>query len=281
MALLILILLFGLSGFSYFLAICRKVKKDLPQKKMSEVVSELEKISPYFLICILHFEDSNFYKHRGIDWVQLFKQIKNFIKGKKFGGASTITQQLAKLKFGKFKKSIRRKLKSILYAIVIERMFTKEEIFLLYLQGICWENLIPVFGIHEASRLYFNKTPEKLNLMESVLLSFNVRSPNYYASDIYFDRLPEKKISQYYLQLHKIMHFIESNFNSENINHDLIKKVFIKKPSAHKENYVCRSTERKLVSRTFDEFCDKDCFFENVRQNYRLYEESVEKIKAQ
>ena len=138
----------------------------------------LNAISPYLQKCVLTSEDPSFFSHHGFI-NEAFKQsiLKN-IRTKKFSrGASTISMQLIKNVFLTREKTISRKLEEILLVYLLEnnRIASKERMLEVYFNIIEWGP--NVYGIGEASRFYFNKTPADLNLKECLFLASIVPKP--------------------------------------------------------------------------------------------------------
>lgn len=136
-------------------------------------------ISPHVVNALIATEDERFYKHSGIDFKGTLRAI--FSLGGK-GGGSTITQQLALNLFderstNKFKRII-QKLKEWIIAVKLERNFTKEEIIALYLNTVPFSD--NVYGIRSASRTFFQKEPDRLNVEESAMLVGMVNGPTIY-----------------------------------------------------------------------------------------------------
>ena len=122
-------------------------------------------------------EDERFYEHSGIDFRGLARAIVKLGKG---GGASTITQQLAKNLFNKggsssTLKRLTQKVKEWIVATKLERQYTKNEIVAMYLntQGF----LFNAIGIRSASRIYFGKEPKNLDIQESAILVAMLKNP--------------------------------------------------------------------------------------------------------
>ncbi len=122
-------------------------------------------------------EDVRFYEHSGIDFRGLARALVNF--GRK-GGASTITQQLAKNLFHKRERAniltkLSQKMKEWVIATRLERQYTKQEIIAMYLntQGF----LFNATGIRSAARIYFGKEPKELDLQESAILVAMLKNP--------------------------------------------------------------------------------------------------------
>ena len=122
-------------------------------------------------------EDERFYEHSGIDFRGLARAVVKLGKG---GGASTITQQLAKNLFNKggsssTVKRLTQKVKEWIVATKLERQYTKNEIVAMYLntQGF----LFNAIGIRSASRIYFGKEPKYLDIQESAILVAMLKNP--------------------------------------------------------------------------------------------------------
>jgi len=143
------------------------------------------KLIPSHLIdALVATEDARFFEHEGIDSRSLLRVLFKTIllEKKSSGGGSTITQQLAKNMFGRQKSglfaTLKNKIKETFLAHRLEKVFTKEEILTLYLNTVPFgEN---VFGIEAASRRYFNKKVELLNIEESAVLVGMLKANDYY-----------------------------------------------------------------------------------------------------
>jgi penicillin-binding protein 1A len=139
-------------------------------KYYAENRSEIKynQISPNVINALVATEDERFYDHSGIDAEALARVVFTF--GTQ-GGGSTITQQVAKMMLGQGRGNILvrglQKLKEWIVAVKLERNFTKEEIIGLYLNRAPWGN---VYGIRNASRLYFQKEPNELKIEEAAVL---------------------------------------------------------------------------------------------------------------
>lgn len=129
-----------------------------------------EELPPHLIEALLSTEDIRFYKHSGIDARGTLRAILTM--GSK-GGASTITQQLAKLYFtdNVSKNTLQRviqKIKEWIIAVRLERRYTKEEILTMYFNEYDFVN--QAVGIESAAHIYFDKSPSELSVEESAML---------------------------------------------------------------------------------------------------------------
>jgi hypothetical protein len=143
--------------------------------------TSLAEISPYLQMSVLMAEDPSFMNHNGFV-EEAFKEsiIKN-VKEKRFArGGSTISMQLVKNLFLSRNKSISRKLEEAMIVWIIEqnRLVSKERMLEIYMNIIEWGP--DVYGAGEASRFYFSKLPNELNLSESIFLSSIIPHPKYF-----------------------------------------------------------------------------------------------------
>ncbi|MBC6996561.1 transglycosylase domain-containing protein [Neolewinella lacunae] len=133
---------------------------------------------------LIAVEDIRFYEHNGIDYRSLGRVLVKSIllANERSGGGSTITQQLAKNVFGRSERFLLstpiNKIREMFIARRMEKVYTKDEILLLYLNTVMFgENL---FGIEKAAHRFFNKKPADLNLEESALMVGLLKAPNAY-----------------------------------------------------------------------------------------------------
>lgn len=128
-------------------------------------------ISPNVVKALISTEDERFYQHSGIDVKSLARAL--IYLGRE-GGASTLTQQLAKNLLnqgqGSTSKFLRifEKFKEWIVAIKLERNFTKEEILALYLNMVSYGD--EIYGIRNAAKTYFQKEPSRLTIEEAAVL---------------------------------------------------------------------------------------------------------------
>lgn len=146
----------------------------------NRTVVTLNNMSIYLQQAVIANEDVRFYSHVGIDPIGILRAAWVDIKsGSLAEGGSTITQQLAKNMFLTQEKSLIRKIKEALLALMIENRFTKQEILQAYLNQIYFGE--GAYGVEAAAQLYFGKSAKQLNLAESALLAGLPRGPGIYS----------------------------------------------------------------------------------------------------
>lgn len=136
----------------------------------------IDDVNPDLLKAILALEDGAFFIHKGIDWVQLNKSLKeNKRRGRIIRGGSTITMQLAKNLYLTTERNVLRKAKEMLITFRMEKEISKKTILLSYINAIEWGK--GIFGIKEASEIYFHKEPKNLTTNECARLAAVITSP--------------------------------------------------------------------------------------------------------
>ncbi len=144
----------------------------------------LSEIPPAVVETILAVEDRRFYSHRGVDPVAIGRAVwRNLTTGGVVQGGSTITQQLAKNLFYSPQRTMGRKFKEALAALVLETKYTKSEILESYLNEIYLgqAGFVSVYGIGEAARRFFGKPLRELTIEETALIAGLIKGPNTYA----------------------------------------------------------------------------------------------------
>ena len=130
----------------------------------------------------LSAEDKNFYSHPGIDFLALARTAVNNVKSmgtnRRLGGASTITQQVAKNFLLSSERTIDRKIKEAILSLRIEQAYSKNRILELYLNEIFLG--LGAYGVAGASLTYFDKPVNDLKLHEAAYLAALPKAPNNY-----------------------------------------------------------------------------------------------------
>jgi len=210
--LLVMLLYFGLVDLNFLWLFGKSPSLDMLEKPQMDLASELytadgfmigkyynenrtpveyNDISPWLIKALVSTEDVRFNDHSGIDFQAMPSILIYSARGENRGG-STITQQLAKNLYktreggskGLFGyipgiSTVIEKTKEWLTAIKLERRFTKEEIITMYLNTVDFG--ANSFGVHTASKTYFNVAPDSLNIEQSALLIGMLKAPTTYS----------------------------------------------------------------------------------------------------
>ncbi len=143
-------------------------------------VISFDQIPDYVKQATLAIEDKDFYNHSALDWKSIGRAIITDIStGQLSQGASTITQQLARNAFLTTEKTFTRKIKEAILSYWIEKYYSKDKIFELYLNEIPYGS--GNYGIEAASQAYFGKSAKDLTLVEAATLAAIPQSPTYYS----------------------------------------------------------------------------------------------------
>lgn len=139
-------------------------------------VVPMAKVPRVLVLSVLAAEDADFYRHSGMDYLGIVRAlVRDLQHGEKKQGASTITQQIVKTMLLTPERKYSRKIKELILARRLENELTKDEILGLYLNHINFGH--GRYGVEEASRLYFDKHVEELNLREASLIAGIPQSP--------------------------------------------------------------------------------------------------------
>ncbi len=134
------------------------------------IIVSYEDIPPYLQLAILAAEDDKFFNHSGINYLSTLRAVyKDIIALKREEGASTITQQLARMLMGNMEKTFDRKVKELLVAWKIEKRYSKQQILTLY----CNQHYFGhgAFGVAAAADTYFGKQLKDLTVEECALIA--------------------------------------------------------------------------------------------------------------
>ncbi|VAW64595.1 Multimodular transpeptidase-transglycosylase [hydrothermal vent metagenome] len=149
----------------------------LAQDDRYRLYESIANISPQLISATLLYEDQSYYSHSGVDYLALLRAFwTTYILNQRRIGASTITMQLARLRWNIPSHTLSGKFHQILRAIQLTRHYSKDEILEMYL------NLAPygrnIEGVAAASLIYFNKKPSELSLPEALTLAVIPQNPN-------------------------------------------------------------------------------------------------------
>ncbi len=141
------------------------------------VIIKYGDISPRLRQAIISAEDADFYRHAGLSIPRIIMTaVKDIVERRIVGGASTLTQQLARKLFLTPEKTIHRKVQEAILAVQIEKRYTKPEILTLYCNKMYFGQ--GAYGVEAAARLYFDKSAKDVTLEEAALLAGILQLPS-------------------------------------------------------------------------------------------------------
>ncbi len=140
---------------------------------------ELDELPEYVIQSTIAIEDKDFYKHYGVSLTGITRAAFNIIFKQKLQGGSTLTQQLVKNALLTPERTVRRKLREFALTLIVEGIYSKDQILELYLNQIPYGST--AYGIGAASELYFNKDARELSLAEAALLAGLPQAPTRYS----------------------------------------------------------------------------------------------------
>ena len=155
------------------------------------------KISPFVISALVATEDKRYYEHSGVDAEGLARAVGYGVMGKNAGGASTISQQLAKLLYtlndtvrggvsrDKWER-LKQKFGENVLAVRLEKAYTKQEIITMYLNNFDFLN--NAVGIETAANVYFNKSPKDLTMEQAAMLVGMAKNPSFFNPLRQYDR---------------------------------------------------------------------------------------------
>ena len=125
-------------------------------------------------------EDKDFYTHSGFSVDGILRAVYGTVTSQSsYGGGSTLTQQLAKNTLLSDEKSFLRKYQELAISIAIEQRYSKDQILDMYLNSVFFGGT--TFGIEDAAKTYYNKSPKDLDIAESAMLVGVLPAPNAYS----------------------------------------------------------------------------------------------------
>lgn len=218
-----------------------KMKKDLEERYSQVILGSKDEIIGAYLNegeqwqikgdeipfrlkeAVLTFEDRDFYKHNGVDYLALMRAIKNNFVDRRKVGASTITMQSIKL-YKKRERTYLSKILEMIEAYKLENYMTKDEILSVYLNNAPYGGNI--VGYESASLLYFNKKAINLTWAEGALLAVLPNSPGL----IHVEKNREKLL--------KKRDFLLKNMYERNIINKKQYELALKEPLPEKRGYL-------------------------------------------
>lgn len=153
----------------------------------NRIVLRYKEINPLIPMAFVAAEDGRYWDHVGLDLWSIFRAfINNIRSGRRSQGGSTITQQVTRALMLSREKTYFRKFNEAILSYRLDKMLSKEDILSIYLNEIYLGE--GAYGVEAASRTYFGKTSDKLELGEAALLAGLPQSPSRYSPISHLER---------------------------------------------------------------------------------------------
>lgn len=211
---------------------------------------DLENIPENLQNAVIATEDKNFYKHKGYDTSGLIRStFANLLAGHVVQGASTITQQLARILFLSNEKTFTRKIKELIVAVRIEKTIPKSKILEMYLNNVYLGS--GAYGVEGASQIYFNKHLNRLTLAECALLAGLPQAPSVYSPFHDKDKAIKRR-NQVLKRMYKMRFITKSEYDDakeEKLHLNPLPEIY----TLNKAPYFCDYVMKELEKLGFDE----------------------------
>ena len=195
-------------------------------------------------------EDKNFYHHNGYDIVGLVRSsIQNILARRVVQGASTITQQLARILFLSNEKTFTRKIKELVIAARIEKTISKDQILEMYMNNVYLGS--GAYGVEGAAKIYFNKSVKDCTLPELALIAGLPQAPSVYSPYNNLD-LAIKRRNQVLTRMYKMRYISKAEYEKakeEKVTLNEMPRFY----TTNKAPYFCDYVMKELENLGFDE----------------------------
>lgn len=199
---------------------------------------------------VIATEDKNFYHHHGYDPSGLIRStFANLLAGHVVQGASTLTQQLARILFLSNEKTFTRKIKELIVAVRIEKTIPKPKILEMYLNNVYLGS--GAYGVEGAAQIYFNKHLKDLTLAECALLAGLPQAPSVY-SPFHDEDLAVKRRNKVLKRMYKMRFITKDQYNQaceEKLHLNPLPEIY----TLNKAPYFCDYVMKELERLGFDE----------------------------
>lgn len=149
-------------------------------KDQNRTPVQIKQLPAYVYQATVAIEDKDFYEHKGVSLISgILRAIKDTVLRQNLQGGSTITQQLVKGALLSPERTIRRKVREIILATWVEKIFSKEQILEMYLNQVPYGG--SSYGIEEAAKTFFGESAKNLTLVEAATLAGLPQAPSYYS----------------------------------------------------------------------------------------------------
>lgn len=211
---------------------------------------DIENVPDDFKKALIATEDKNFYSHKGYDMTGLARStVQNILAGHVVQGASTITQQLARILFLSNEKTFDRKIKELVIAARIEKSISKDKILEMYMNNVYLGS--GAYGVDGAAQIYFNKHLSQCNLSELALIAGLPQAPSVYSPFNNMD-LAVKRRNQVLGRMYKMKYITKDQY--EQAKEAKVKLTSVPRfYTTNKAPYFCDYVLKELEKLGFDE----------------------------
>ena len=211
---------------------------------------DIQDVPEDFINALIATEDKNFYKHEGYDLTGLVRStIQNIIAGRVVQGASTITQQLARILFLSNERTFDRKIRELVVAARIEKSISKDKILEMYVNNVYLGS--GAYGVEAATQTYFNKHLSQLSLPELALIAGLPQAPSVYSPFNNMDLAIQRR-NQVLTRMYKTRYITKEQY--ENAKAAKVKLTGVPRfYTTNKAPYFCDYVLKELEKLGFDE----------------------------
>lgn len=211
---------------------------------------ELKDIPDNLKKALIATEDKNFYRHHGYDLTGLARSmVQNVLAGHVVQGASTLTQQLARVLFLNNERTFDRKLKELFIAARIEKTISKDQILEMYMNNVYLG--AGAYGVEAAAQIYFDKHLKNCDLAELALIAGLPQAPSVYNPFNNMD-LAVKRRNQVLLRMYKMRYITKDEYEKakeEKVHLAKVPQFY----TTNKAPYFCDYVLKELENLGFDE----------------------------
>ncbi|MFR1672700.1 MAG: transglycosylase domain-containing protein [Candidatus Gastranaerophilaceae bacterium] len=211
---------------------------------------ELKDIPETLKKALIATEDKNFYRHHGYDLTGLARStVQNVMAGHVVQGASTLTQQLARVLFLSNERTFDRKLKELFIAARIEKTISKDQILEMYMNNVYLGS--GAYGVEGAAQIYFDKHLKDCDLAELALIAGLPQAPSVY-SPFNNMELAVKRRNQVLNRMYKMRYITTEEYNKakeEKVKLGPVPQYY----TTNKAPYFCDYVMKELERLGFDE----------------------------
>ena len=153
-----------------------------PNQGEDRILVRLQQVPPALINALIATEDRRFYQHHGIDPKAILRAFATLFTSNRVQGGSTLTQQLVKNFYLTRERTIRRKVKEMMMALLLEMHYSKNDILETYLNEVYFgqDRNRAIHGFGLASQFYFSRSIEHIELHQAALLVGLLKGPVYY-----------------------------------------------------------------------------------------------------